>query len=165
MKKLLCILLVAVALFGVTGCGGKETKKEPTKVALTNENFEEYFILNPQLSNFNQNKTNSILGASYDASVELKVKVSPKKKITTDNVTVKAFVNISGFKFYSQQFTIMLDANGEGEYNKLMTASALANIDAPHIGTYFSDDVKEGQILTSDKRFIIYEVSGNVIEE
>lgn len=165
MKKLLCVLLVAIVLLGITGCSG-ETKKEPVKIELTSENFEEYFVMTAQVSNFKQDRQSSMFGTIYDAYADLNIKISPKKRLTTDNVTIKAFVNISGYKWTSKSFTLTLDVNGNAEYQEMMSVTGqLVSLDAPRVGMYFSDDVKEGQFLTQDKKFIIYELSGNVIED
>ena len=45
MKKILNILFIVIVTLVLTGCAGLGKSKEPTKIELTSENFEEYFYI------------------------------------------------------------------------------------------------------------------------
>ncbi len=165
MRRIVYILLTIIVLIGITGCNSKsETETQP--ITLTSENFEDYFLITAHVSNFREDRQDSLFGTIYDGYADLIVEIRPKKEITTDNVTVKVFINISGYKWLSKAVTLTLDVNGNAEHQEAMSLTGqLISISTPGIDTYSDEDVEEGQFLTSDRKFIVYELTGSIIEE
>ena len=56
MKKILNILFIVIVTLVLTGWAGLGKSKEPTKIELTSENFEEYFSISAQVSDLKQMK-------------------------------------------------------------------------------------------------------------
>lgn len=172
MKKLLYVLLVVIALVGVTGCGGKEVKKEPVKVELTSENFEEYFTINAQVSDFNVDEKKSILGTDYVGYANLKVTIIPKKSFTTEGVSLVGKVAYTGLCWAgnTDYFSVDVDLNGSGEYQKTVTTGAcpIFRPETPNIGGFYGKtetDLDDGEFFARDKKFVITKLEGSVIVE
>lgn len=170
MKKLLYVLLVMVALFGVTGCGS-EPKKEPVKTALTSENFEEYFTINAQVSDFNVDEKKTILGTDYVGYANLKVTIMPKKSFTTEGVRLVGKVGYTGLCWAgnTDYFSVDVDLNGNGEYQKTVTTGncPIWRPETPNIGGFYGKtetDLDDGEFFAREKKFVITKLEGSVIE-
>lgn len=167
MKKLLYVLLVLVALFGVTGCG----KKEPVKTTLTSENFEEYFTIDAQVSDFKVDERKSLTGNGYVGDANLKITVTPKKSFTTENIIIKGKVTYGGYCWAGNidSFEIVVDMNGKGEVQKSVTTDVCYfwSPDTPTISKFYTAtyELQNNEFLVRDDKFVITSLEGSVIEE
>ena len=162
MKKIFSLLLVVFAILAVAGC-----KKEPVKVDLTSENFNDYIILNVQFDNANTKTSSTILGTQYKGTATLKATAKLKKDVDTENVVIEGKVSPAGMLWASEEYTfkLELDKNGEAEYSEdVETAySILKPEEKPILGKYYGK-VEDGQFLVFDEKVVITSLSGSVYD-
>lgn len=168
MKKLLCILLVAVALIGVTGCG--ETKKEPTKIALTGENFSDYIILNVDIKNFKvEEQMGLVTRYEHRGVADLVAKARLKKDVKVEDVVIKGKITTGemGWALKTYEFTLELDKDGEADFSEQITSGdfGLLKPKAPTMSKFYTYELKDGEFFLKDKELLITSLEGNVIEE
>lgn len=163
MKKILSLLLVLVTIITITGCG----KKEPVKVDLTSDNFNDYIILNVQFDNADTKTKSSIMGREYKGTATLKATAKLKKDVDVENIVIEGSVSPSGMLWASEEYTfkLELDKNGEAEYSKDVETdySILKPEEKPLLGMY-TGKVKEGQFLAMDDKVLITSLTGSVYD-
>lgn len=125
-----CTLLIVV----LCGCnknnyldessGSKEPSYVEKEITITEDNFEDYFVLNCYMENFRQNKTRDLIlngFYNFDTYCDFVVSISPKSNINVKNVTVQIWVattmNVSGSNLstdnYLTYLTVTLPKSGE----------------------------------------------------
>lgn len=164
MKKVFFILTIICAALSLTGCG----TKEPIKVELTKDNFEDYFSVSAQVSDFTTEEKKTIIGSDYIGYANLKVNISPKKEITTEDVVISGQVTYTGLCWASNydSFEVTINKDGEGETIKSITTTCPTwRPENPEISRYFDNfEPKAGAFLMSDKKILILSISGSIYE-
>lgn len=168
MKKLLCVLLIVIALVGITGCG--ETKKEPTKVTLTSENFSDYIILNVQFDDAETRTSSGILGTEYKGVAKLNASARLKKDVKVENVVITGKVKTAGMLWSSKEFSFKLemDKYGNATYSKDVEtdySSFLKPEERPLKGEFYNYELQDGEFYLDNKYILITSLSGSIIEE
>ena len=166
MKKVLGILFITIFIFAMTGCGNE---KEPVKINLTSENFEEYFSVSAQVSDFNVDEKNSILGKDYIGYANLKIVINPKKEFKTENVAISGKVTISGLCWsggIDPYFEVNLDMDGKAEYTDTITTGTcpLWRPETPTVSKFYEYELKENEFFTSNEKILITSLSGIIYE-
>lgn len=166
MRKILSFLLVTLVLFSITGCGNKV--EEPVKIELAKDNFETYFTVDAQLSDFNSKLKSSIGLKSYEGYANLKVVVSPKKEIKAENVVIKGKVILGSLCWAGNKeyFEISLKLNGEAEYPKNITSGTCSmwQPENPTISRFYDYKPQENEFLVNDEKILITSITGNIFE-
>lgn len=164
MKKGVLLLVIMCGIFSLTGCG----KKEPIKVELAKDNFEDYFSVSAQVSDFTTEEKETIIGTDYIGHANLKITVNPKKEITTENVVIKGQVTYLGLCWAGNydSFEVTINKDGEGETIKSITTTCPTwRPENPEISRYFDNfEPKAGAFLMSDKKILILSISGSIYE-
>lgn len=164
MKKAVLILVITCGILALTGCG----KKEPVKVELTKDNFEDYFSVSAQVSDFTTEEKKTIIGSDYIGYANLKVNVSPKKEITTEDVVISGQVTYTGLCWASNydSFEVTINKDGEGETIKSISTTCPSMLpENPEISRYFDNyEPKDGAFFMNDRKILIYSLTGNVYE-
>jgi|GEM_PF-3385078 hypothetical protein len=166
-KKLIIILIIAIIFISISILATifiLNRKNEPKVVKLGSENFEEYFILDVDIEDFNVERGRGLY-AWYQGTATLKAKARLKKDVQVDGVVIKGRVITSGLCWASKvyNFTLELDKNGEAEYSKQITTGEAGMLypEEPGFGTYLYE-ANENEFLVKNAAYI--EVSGSIIE-
>lgn len=144
MKKLVCVFLVLGLLIGLTGCGGddaeiarlqaeldalrdgdgdaSEAGQEPVVVAITSENFADFFILDVDLRNTEiETQSGGLLGSQYRSVAEIHARVRPRKEFNHERVDIYVQFavnwNLRGRveSPREQNLTLSLDRDGQAD--------------------------------------------------
>lgn len=164
MKKRVILLVIICGILALTGCG----KKEPVKVELTKDNFEDYFSVSAQVSDFTTEEKETIIGTDYIGHANLKINVNSKKEITAENVVISGQVTYTGLCWASNydSFEVTINKDGEGETIKSITTTCPTwRPENPEISRYFDNfEPKAGAFLMSDKKILIISLTGSIYE-
>lgn len=117
MKKKLFILIAFTFIF-TGGCGNKEVE-----VKLTKDNFEDYFIIEGQISDFEVDE-DVVFSKEYKGKANLAVNVRLKKEVRCENVKIEGTVITSDGIWFREDsvnfgggavvFRISIDIEGKG---------------------------------------------------
>lgn len=162
-KKIINLLLLGAFCIILSGCG-----KEPTKIELTADNFENYFNISAQVTDFRTEDKRTILGTDHYGYANLKITVNPKKNISTEDILIKGKVTYSGICWASNTdyFDVSINIDGKGETSKSITTGQcpLLTPDNPGISSFYTYELKDNEFFIQDKKFVIYSISGSVYE-
>ena len=130
MKKILALALVLVLALGTVGCGGDGT----TRVELTDENWQEYFIINYEGDVNNLFYREKVIGKDFWGRSTITVTVKLKKGIRLEDVTFNVeLVDLSeGAKWGDLSFIISMPANGDTTTASKSTNTVSASNPSPH---------------------------------
>lgn len=167
MKRVVSFLLVVVALFTLTACGSQS--KEPAKIELTKDNFENYFLVDASISDFSSQLKSSFGVKSYEGYANLKVTVIPKKEVKIEDVTIKGKVTLSGTCWTGNKasFDITLKLNGEAEYTKDISSGTCSmwQPENPTISRFYNYESVENEFLVNDEKILITSISGSIYKK
>lgn len=169
MKKILSVLFIAILAITLTGCGSSEKSKEPVKIELTKDNFETYFTVDANLSDFSSQLKSSIGIKSYEGYANLKVTITPKKEIKTENVVVKGKITLGSLCWAGNKeyFDMTLKLNGEAEYTRNITSGncSMWQPENPTISRFYEYEPKDDEFLVNEDKILITSISGSIYEE
>lgn len=165
MKKLLILLAIGIVTLTLTGCG----KKEPVKIELTKDNFENYIILDVQLTDFEEESKQGLFTSyEYRGAANLVAKARLKKDVEIEDVVIEGKIMTSGLTWAlnTYDFTLKLDKNGEADFSKKITSGnyGLTAPQEPSISSYFDYELKDGEFFLENNTILITSISGNVYD-
>lgn len=173
MKKTCLLCCFALTLVLLSGCRAAQKEVIP----LTEENFEEYIILDVTLDNFETETKSGIWGTEYRGVARLTATARLRKDVELDNVTIKGKVETNGDLWYLNyyEFTLDLDKNGEAEDSQTIYSgeyTAFIRPEAPTItpANLNSIPLTEDEFIVSineqgnSSEGIVVQVSGNILE-
>lgn len=168
LKKSLCLLLMIVTLFGLTGCGS-EAKKESEKIELTSENFNDYVSLSAGIENFELETQQTDFFTNYRGVADLVAKAELKKDVKAEDVVIKGQVTVGevGWSFSVYDFTLELDKDGKATFTKQITSGDFGMMKSvePSLQGFYTYELKKDEFFLNDKRILITSLSGSVTEE
>ncbi len=169
MKKFLNILLIITIVISFCGCKNeKEKELEPVLVEINENNFDEYFYIKADISDFRQENNNSALASSYIGYANLKITISPKKNIKTENLVIKGKASLNGICWSRNYpyFEVSLDNTGNGDRTQAIQSEICYYMrpDSPVVSHFYSYELKENEFYVNDKAFVLYKITGNVYE-
>ena len=167
MKKLINVILLVVLCFSLVGCG-----KEPKEVQLTKDNFEKYIILDVQLSDYNVEKKNTLIGQDHKGTATLTVTARLRKNVNAEGIIINGAISIvpTSWSAFSENpvFKLVLDKDGYAEYTKKISTEWITTfvaMEEPRIGT----NTKWTESINSKENAFVYEglllwVEGNIYD-
>lgn len=167
LKKLFNLMLTVTLVIAVTGCG----KKEPVKVELTGENFNDYIILNVQLEDYERETTKGLFTTyEYRGAATLKATTSLKKDVKVEDIVIKGKITPYGtcWNFLEFDFELKLDKDGKAEFTKRINTGkyGLTSPEEPSLSKFYDYKLKENEFYADEEEYIlITSISGSVYEE
>ena len=112
MKKVLSLLLALVMCVSLCACGASGNP-----VTITEENFEDYFILDVSVENFEIDKKPGISVTQNRGVADLVATARLKKDVAYENLVIEVSVLTSGMLWTGNRYTLKLqfDKNGYAE--------------------------------------------------
>ncbi len=171
MKKIISILLIITLIISLCGCKSENEKQEeqkPVLVEINENNFDEYFYIKADVSDFRQENNNSALASSYIGYANLKITISPKKNIKTENVVINGKASLNGICWSRNYpyFEVSLDNTGNGDRTQTLQSETCYYMrpDSPVVSHFYTYELQDNEFYVNDKAFVIYKITGNVYE-
>lgn len=170
MKKILSFLFIAILTITLTGCGSSEKAKEPVKVELNAENFNDYIILNVQLEDYEkESKSGLFTTYEYRGASTLKATTSLKRDVKVEDIVIKGRIRTYGMCWSSLEFDfeLVLDKDGKAEFSKRINTGSygLMSPEEPTLSKFYEYELKENEFYADDNEYIlITSITGSIYE-
>lgn len=138
------------------------SKNTPKTIELNSENFEDYFIFDVSIDDFNVQKSGGLF-SSYKGTAKLNASAKLKKDVKLENVTVNGKIITSGLCWAGNvySFTLDFDKDGKAEYSKTITTGDAGMLYPEEPKLLTIDDVSDGEFILEGAYL---KVSGSIIE-
>lgn len=165
MKRIINTSLIIILIIILSGC----QKKEPSKIELNEENFNDYIILDVDVTDFEKDtKMGLVTRYEYQGVANLKATARLRKDVNIENVIIKGKITTTGmcWSLKEYEFTLELDKNGEANYSKQITTGEYGLLipDKPSLSQFYFYELKDGEFFLNDNKIVITSINGNVYE-